>query len=239
MSDELEPEMRRLLDFERGRSAPSSEVEQRVMARLTASMMAAPLSPEAPATPSSQPVAPGLTLGGVKLMLFAAVCVGAGAALHSWLREADVRVVEVVRSAPVAEPVTPPLEAPAKVTEQNPAPKVLPAPPEARSRSKPSPDEAQASRERDRALAAERALLEQARTALARQVPADALTALNEHALQFPDGQLREEREGLQVLALFAAGEVERARASANAFRARYPQGVLLRAIRRAEETNP
>jgi hypothetical protein len=237
MSDELEPEMRRLLDFERARPAPSSEVEQRVMARLTASMMAAPLYPEAPATPVSQPVA-GLTLGGVKLMLFAAVCAGAGAALHSWLREADVRIVEVVRSVPAPEPVKP-LEAPAKVTEQDPAPKVLPPPPEARPRSGPSPDdEAQASRARDRALAAERALLEQARTSLARQVPADALTALNEHAVQFPDGQLREEREGLQVLALFAAGEVERARASANAFRARYPQGVLLRAIRRAEEAN-
>jgi hypothetical protein len=208
------------------------------MERLATSIMAAPMAPDTPPSPPVSPVSSGLTLSGAKLLLFAGVCGGAGAGLHSWLREPEVRVVEVVRPAPAPEPVKPLPAPPAKVVEEEVAPKATPAPPEPRTRSGSAPDDARVLQERDRALAAERALLERARTSLARQVPADALEALREHEQRYAQGQLREEREGLQVLALFAVGDLERARASAAEFRARYPQSVLLRAIRRAEESS-
>jgi hypothetical protein len=238
MNDELNPRSRRLLEFERARGAPGAEVEQRVMGRLATSIMAAPLALEVPPSPASTPISNGLHLSGTKLLLFAGVWVGVGAALNSWLREPAVRVVEVVRSVPTPEPVTSPPETPAKVVEQDVAPEPTLAAPEPRKGSGSAPEEAPALRERDRELAAERALLEKARTALARQVPAAALEALSEHERRFADGQLREEREGLEVLALFAAGNVERARTRVIEFRARYPQSVLLRAIRSAEESS-
>ena len=89
-------------------------------------------------------------------------------------------------------------------------------------------------RERDRELAAERALIEQARTALARDKSADALAALAEHAREHPRGQLEEEREALQILALTASGRVDEARAGAARFRERFPKSVHWHQIRAA-----
>lgn len=237
MSDELSPAVKRLLEHERARPQPGAEVEARVLEKLTQSMLTAPLGADAPSVSSAVP-ASAAKLGVAKLVLAAVIGAGAGAGVHATFRAPEVRVVEVVRERvvevpmPVApEPVPePPTEIAKKPPVAKPAPKVPPSMP-------PKSDE-EVSRERDRALAAERMLLEQARTSLARQNPAEALAALNEHRQRFADGQLGEEREGLEVLARFAAGEVERAQAAAAEFKRRYPQSVLLRAIRRAEETS-
>jgi hypothetical protein len=83
-------------------------------------------------------------------------------------------------------------------------------------------------------LAAERRLVELARTALSRARPADALGALEEHRQRFPQGQLAEEREGLFVLVRAASGDAQRAREEADAFKARYPRSLLLPAIEAA-----
>jgi hypothetical protein len=77
------------------------------------------------------------------------------------------------------------------------------------------------------ALGEERSLVDQARTALARRAPDDALTALGEHRRRFPRGQLAEERLALEVVALVAAGQGEEARTRASEFRSTYPASLL------------
>lgn len=82
---------------------------------------------------------------------------------------------------------------------------------------------------------AERALVDAARTALLRNdlTSVRALTA--EHSARFPDGALVEEREGMNVLARLRDPTDETAPEAARAFRARFPQSVLGRAITEAE----
>jgi len=92
---------------------------------------------------------------------------------------------------------------------------------------------------RDRLLAAERGLLDQARTALARNRPADALAALARHANEHPQGQLAEEREALTILALVAAGRAEEARVKAQRFHEQYPRSVLWRSVKAALAKSP
>lgn len=73
----------------------------------------------------------------------------------------------------------------------------------------------------------ELALMQQARAALAAHDPARALRALNEHARRFPNGALAEEREGLRIAALQAAGKSDEAQRDADRFKKRYPRSVL------------
>ena len=80
-------------------------------------------------------------------------------------------------------------------------------------------------------LAAERALIDRARAALARARPNDALAALGQHRQRFAVGQLAEEREALTVMAQAAIGEHDRARETASRFRRDYPQSLLLPAV--------
>jgi len=75
--------------------------------------------------------------------------------------------------------------------------------------------------------AAEIALLEKARAAIAKGAFAAALTPLGEHARQFPAGHLVEEREALRIRALIALDRRAEARRAATAFRARFPHSIL------------
>jgi hypothetical protein len=79
--------------------------------------------------------------------------------------------------------------------------------------------------------AAEIALLEKARAAIARRSFAAALIPLGEHARQFPAGHLLEEREALRIRALTGLDRRADARRAAAAFRARFPHSILLRRI--------
>ena len=82
-------------------------------------------------------------------------------------------------------------------------------------------------------------MLEQARMALARQRPADALALLWRHAHEFADGRLTEEREALTVLSLVANHQAEEARAAAAKFRRKFPSSMLMRSIDAAFEASP
>lgn len=73
---------------------------------------------------------------------------------------------------------------------------------------------------------AERTLISKATTALRASEPAAALTALAEHHRRFPRGELSEEREGLRVHALLAAGRHDDARKARARFLARFPQSI-------------
>ncbi|HUB07461.1 MAG TPA: tetratricopeptide repeat protein, partial [Myxococcales bacterium] len=75
-------------------------------------------------------------------------------------------------------------------------------------------------------LAAERTLLEIARTALTRGDAAGALAALARHSKVFPKGTLSEERESLRVQALLALGRRDDARAALRQFEAKYPNSL-------------
>ncbi|MDB4936318.1 MAG: hypothetical protein JWP87_3290, partial [Labilithrix sp.] len=85
-----------------------------------------------------------------------------------------------------------------------------------------------------RGLAAERALLDVARSALARGEPSEALVATGRHAHDYPDGVLVEEREAIAVKALVALGRRDEARARARALEQRFPNGLTVRAVKAA-----
>jgi hypothetical protein len=80
----------------------------------------------------------------------------------------------------------------------------------------------------DHDLAAERALLEIARTALVRGQYSAALEELTRHEAQFPSGTLAEDREALAVQALVGLGHAEEARSRAARFHASYPRSMMI-----------
>jgi hypothetical protein len=57
---------------------------------------------------------------------------------------------------------------------------------------------------------------------------------LAEHAAQYPSGALREEREGIRVVALCRAGREAEGKAAAERFLARSPRSTLVARIRAA-----
>jgi hypothetical protein len=85
-----------------------------------------------------------------------------------------------------------------------------------------------------RGLAAERALLDVARSALARGEAGEAIAATERHAREYPDGSLVEEREAIAVKALVALGRMGEARRRAHALEQRFPNGLTVRAVRAA-----
>src|SRR5262249_1082268 len=83
----------------------------------------------------------------------------------------------------------------------------------------------------NRSLAAERALLDVARSALASGEPARALEAALRHERTYPNGLLVEEREALAVKALVALGRNDAARARGARFVKRFPNGLMRPAV--------
>ena len=81
---------------------------------------------------------------------------------------------------------------------------------------------------RDVDLAAERAVLEEARAAVAGGQSAAAFAALQRHARSFPRGRLVEEREGLWIQTLLASGRSSEARERVARFRRSFPRSMLL-----------
>lgn len=88
-------------------------------------------------------------------------------------------------------------------------------------------------------LAAERALLDVARTALGRGDGPNALAACDEHGRKFPRGALAEEREAIAVQALVLEHRAEEAKARAERFRKSHPRSILLPAVLAAAGVDP
>jgi len=169
---------------------------------------------------------------------FAVGAVAGSVTTRLWDRDAPVPSVEARheatpgRPALAAQPVLPPGEHPAPGVVKEPAPEpASPARPSVVRHVVTTTPAAPPESTTDKQLAAERALLERARSALLRSHPADALAALRQHEQTFPDGKLIEEREALRVLALAANGALGRAQEHARRFRARYPKSLLLPAV--------
>jgi hypothetical protein len=88
-------------------------------------------------------------------------------------------------------------------------------------------------------LAAERALLDDARSALTAGDAARALSLLDTHRARFPHPHLAEEREALATQALVLLGRYDEARARAAALHASAPNSVFLPVVDRALQSIP
>lgn len=125
---------------------------------------------------------------------------------------------------------SPPAEAPI-ATDEIPPIAVASAAPSTGDRASKAAPSADAAPGRDVDLAAERALLDTARAAVARGQGAAALEALGQHAKQFPRGRLGEEREVLTIQALSLSGRGDEARSRAERFRKSHPRSLMIRAV--------
>lgn len=242
----IPPELQQLLDAEPPARLPA-EVEARLLRRLSASTElafteAAPSpavpshsapSPSAPAHSAPAPSAPLAGLGGGAALFLTGALMGA--LLHAQFAAPVVR--EIV-SAPA--PVAPLAPAPAPVPVAEPVPVPVPVPvPTTPQAEPPKPGVVQRAPTTPPApeqtgLERERRLLEPARTALTRGMATQALTLLEQHAKEFPSGELAEEREALGVQALAVSGAMDAARARAKAFTARFPDSLFLPVVERA-----
>jgi hypothetical protein len=88
-------------------------------------------------------------------------------------------------------------------------------------------------------LAAERALLDEARSALIQGEAAGALERLERHRRTFANPILDEERDAMEVEALVKAGRDNEARARAGAFRKRSPTSLFLPTVESAVRSIP
>ena len=217
----LDPDLDELLDAER-KALPAAASLDRVWSRLAIAALPVPGGGGPPAT---GPGAGWLATHAVGVATATLVVGGlAGAGLHAVIqRPPPERVVYIERQAqPVTPPVAPPLVAsvpvPSAVLSADPSPP-------ARASSHAPPPAVGPS------LAAERALLDDARGALGAGDAAKALALADEHGRRFPRAQLGEEREAVAIQALVALGRDDEARTRAARFRAATPNSLFLPAI--------
>jgi hypothetical protein len=109
-----------------------------------------------------------------------------------------------------------------------PPPPVVPLPAAPLAPAAPEPHASAKSASPRESYAAELELLRRAQAAYAGGDFTGSLVPLNEHARQFPNGRLAEEREALRVSCLRGLGRSSDARRAAAAFALRFPHSVLL-----------
>ena len=254
----LPGDVRAVLDLERDLPAIDDAVQQRLRRRLEASVGILALGVGTAAVTSTAAGGAAATVTKASLVAkpwiavaFAFVLGGvAGAGLYAAARKPvtsppQVTTVVVERRVEVPVPAPPPsavIVLPSTVDTTSPTIAAGSPPPVAVGVAPPAQMGAAAAKSgnaastTDTGLAAERALLEVARTALSRGDAASALTSLDEHAKRFPGGQLTEEREALYVQALARAGHLSEAKARAARFAKRFPESMLLPVVEAATE---
>jgi hypothetical protein len=234
--DESPEALREFLASERARPDPPPEVEQRVFSRLATTLALEPGLP-GPASPAS----PAATSAGSKAFLAG----GARRVLSIFLVGAAVGAggygaFQAVRQPPPSPPATtpralvPPAPLPAPLPAPDPPQATPPAPgpaPQARGRE---PGES-----RDQSLAAERRLLELARTALVKGDHDAAIANLRRHARGFAEGQLAEERDALLIRALVGKGQYAQARERASRFHRLHPRSLFAGVVEQAMQSIP
>ncbi len=237
--DPLSPELVDLLRKGRPGAEPSARARETVLAFVSAN--AATFGAAALAGGAATAAAKAATGGGGMRTagLWAAlkgsfglggivVGVALGAAGHAALvssakpgsADPEARVASVAVPHPAPSAASP--ESPWQVV-----PATVLAPPPVAAR----PDDSRGDRGKDAALASERALIDMARTAVARGQGEAALPALGRHEKEFPRGRLAEEREWLAVQALVQTGATDQARQRAGRFREAFPHSLMLPAL--------
>lgn len=167
----------------------------------------------------------------IAALVASALVVGAagGALVHG--RYAEPRVVTVDHVVTVTVPAT--------VSHDPPTlPSSTSSSPVAPTRAAP-PTQKGSTPAKDPSLARERTLLDMARTAITRGDASAALTAADDHAREFPRGQLAEEREVIAVQALASQNRRAEARARAATFRRNYPNSALGSIVEEAVKESP
>jgi hypothetical protein len=235
--------VRRLLDLAGPGVEPLAEAKNRVSTRLASSLLHAPLGRVSASSSDERPpnaMDAGRSpfaharlrwLAPVGLAFVMGGAVGGRVAIALRQGPPD-RVVYVERAAEVAAkghavPESTP-ETPASIEGQ------APSSASAESRRMPVGSSARA-----KGLAAEQAMLDVARRALATGRPEQALARLGAHRRAFPQSVFAEERDALTVNALVQTGRPEEARALAAEFAQRFPNSMLLPSVQAAIEAIP
>jgi hypothetical protein len=237
---ELSREARALLREARAFDEPSASDVQRVHASVLAKVgiavgIGAGMTAAAPSVAASSTAVIGATI----MKLGAAIVVAGGLATASYvaLRSPSSKPAAAVvtsRAPEIAVFVPPPVVSRGAERDEPPA-VVSPAPTPAKpSRARPSLSHAPRPARVAADLEGEARLLEQADADLRRGDATAALRRLAEHAARYPSGALREEREGVRVVALCRAGRAAEGRAAADRFLARSPRSTLAPRIRAA-----
>ena len=264
--DSLPPELDALLAHERRELEPSPDIRERVWGQVVTAIL--PVVPQLPSA-SGPKLPPLHRLGGatvrqllggklLPVLVSFGVGGGTGAALHAKLAPRPV-----LQAAPVGAPrVSPPAPNPAPSPLGAPTPPSSLPPwvmetrshPDAPRRLEPTAEQKPAAKQktvheapmaepkptkRDEELAAERALLDMAGTALRRGDPTAALKALDQHSRDFTEGALAEEREALRVQALAGLGCAPDAIEAAATFHQKFPKSLLWPAVRAAIQPSP
>jgi hypothetical protein len=229
----VDPSLAALFGDERARGTAPPGTKERVLGRLLVSIGPPPGGGSGGSGGQSGGGVAAASAGmGKGLPILGAFLIGGavGGTIVAVAKPAHVVYVDRVVEASIAAPVPPPPRAPSEDTRP-----VLPSPsvvePEA-----PLANPSSSAPSRDVALAAERAILDIARTALGRGDGVHALEATNRHAREFPRGQMTEEREAIAVQALAKLGRKEEAAARGARFKERYPGSVLTPVIDAALE---
>jgi TolA-binding protein len=223
----IEPELRRLLDEAKHRDAKNRAFDdaaaERALVRIERTL------DEVPAPRR------GLSLrSGVFLVSACILATLAGTKLveRSDTPPAPARVASETQSSPTAVATTPDTAIPSQATEDSNPGSIpmlhvndLPS-----SAQRPSPPPAPSAS----TLEEEYRLVDGARAKLASKDYAGALRSIREHAERFPSGQLNQECESLHIQALVETGRLVEARQRADAFRLRFPKGLLLPSVARA-----
>lgn len=221
----LPPDVASLLASERAREPADDARVERLLARFE---VARDVRDEAP---PREPAGTSPLRGGWRrdvALLTLGAALGAGAHAVIARRPPPVVVTRTVRVPQVIERVvTVPAPSPSPPADAGAPTPVEEAP--HRGHGAPRDDA-------DGALAAERAALEIARTALSRGQAQAALDALSRYEHRHRGGALGEERASLWVIALARAGRMSEARERAANFRRRWPESYLLPAVEAALE---
>jgi len=208
----LDDDIQDILDAESGIHLPPANVQARIFSAVNARIAGGGAS--APLVKAILPILGIFTFG-------ALVPIAAFIALSPKTASAPVTRIVDVKSAPPPPPTSRSEIPPPPLSTSVPSPVPSPVPVPARV----------ASIELRDTLAAERILLDSARSAFASGDADRALVAIEEHMRAFPRGVLTEEREALAVKALVMAGKYDEARARGELFRHRFPTSVSLRSV--------
>jgi len=176
----------------------------------------------------------GIPVGRAALGMLGTFVIGGAvgaAVMHRSMSFPPSNVVEVAPSPSVAPSATTSIELPSATPSASSAP-LTPR----RAVPVPAPSSSESSEE---AVAAERALLDAARIAIANGQPQNAVDLVERHAREFPRGRLVEEREALAVRALVKASRYEEARKRGIAFKATWPLSLAMPAVNAALESIP
>ena len=249
----LPPDLDRLLAVEREAQGPSPEARARLAARLSATLgvpLGVGLGGPGPVgtAPAAGAPAGGLVAGAklLAIVVVGSVAVGGGTYLAGRaLVRGRGQPAGVMAPAEAPPPSAPDRRAPARAPDRAAAPPPVAspvAPPPTRrgpGGGAPRTRDAPAIAPGGSSLAAEGALLNRARTDLARGDAAAALAALATHRARYPHGPLAEEAGALRVLALCRLGRPRAARGAAARFYARWPGSLLRGAVDQALQGLP